>query len=61
MRRHLHHAGSCRSGKVRWKDHSSAARAMKLIHAQSVTGRQLPIRVYQCPTCRGWHLTSEEG
>lgn len=63
MRRRTRANGKCPyTGKVRWKDHESAARAMATIRSENPTGRQLPVRAYQCvPGCRGWHLTHLEG
>lgn len=63
MQRFMRANGKCpRTGKVRWKDHASAARAMNKIRHEHPEREELPVRVYQCvPGCRGWHLTHEEG
>lgn len=45
----------CPSGKTRFRDHESAARALRRPSSRSV----VPVRVYLCPQCKGWHLTSK--
>lgn len=46
----------CRNGKRRFPDRISALGAL---HTAANGSRQLkPIRVYECPDCHGWHLTS---
>ena len=44
----------CPSGKTRFRDHESAAAALRF----GGTGR-VPVRCYLCPACKGWHLTSQ--
>lgn len=37
-----------------WQATSAMYRAWR-VHR----GDKLPVRVYHCPTCQGWHLTSQ--
>jgi hypothetical protein len=53
------------TGKVRFRDHDSATKALveAKISASWNAVRDLPssraeTRTYRCPHCRGWHLTS---
>lgn len=48
----------CRSGKVRFKDHNSAAAALQRITPRD--GEKAPVRSYRCHLCSGWHVTSQE-
>lgn len=48
---------TCRNGKRRFPDRESALGALKAT-SQSTRDRK-PLRVYDCPMCHGWHLTSE--
>lgn len=50
---------ACKSGKVRFRDHQSATRALRTARARS-SREVVPQRAYECPMCKGWHLTSEE-
>lgn len=47
-----------RSGKVRYRDRRQAVDALQVIQAQRPDGHH-ECRVYRCPHCRGWHLTSQ--
>lgn len=45
-----------RNGKVRYRNHEDATRALSTLRR---TGSQtIPRRAYRCPECAGWHLTS---
>lgn len=52
----------CRaSGKERHRDRTTATDRKQAITtwiARTGAGRTCPTRVYQCPACHGWHLTS---
>ena len=63
--RHREHCPG--SGKVRYRDAREATEALHSLTNQAAVADQLggqhSIRVkrkYQCHTCRGWHLTSQE-
>lgn len=67
MKGRQHRAGkqrnACPTGKIRYRDRQSA---LQVIHgaksgsgAGAVAGRKIPIRAYECATCKGWHLTSQ--
>jgi hypothetical protein len=49
------------TGKVRFFDHKDAVRALHSI--KSAVGQGLGMRKerrsYECPFCKGWHLTSQ--
>jgi hypothetical protein len=47
--------------KVRFFDHKDAVRALHRIQSKVGFGaeKQREQRSYECPFCRGWHLTSQ--
>jgi hypothetical protein len=48
-----------RTGKVSYRDEHSANRA--IVNVATVSQREIvPVRSYQCPFCKHWHLTSRE-
>lgn len=47
---------ACR-GKRRFRDKVEADRALHTLANRSTRDR-IPTRTYQCPRCKGWHLTS---
>lgn len=61
------HLGQCpASGKVRFRDKREALQALhhavatrRLSEAEGQASRRQECRVYACPTCSGWHLTSQ--
>ena len=55
MKRLIATGGRCPTRKRRFRDHTSAIRALKLIQG---SGGSLA-RAYECPLCNGWHLTSQ--
>ena len=59
VRRTIGSGGWCPSGKRRFRDHESARRV--LTEMRRASRRQVvPARIYECPLCQGWHLTSKE-
>lgn len=46
-----------RTGKHRYRDENDAREA--LARAKHKPRDRYPQRVYQCPFCGGWHLTSK--
>jgi hypothetical protein len=50
----------CRSGKVRYRDHISAARALVILQGRGERRGKTLTRCYPCPSCLGWHLTSQD-
>lgn len=57
--------GKCRaSGKRRYVTETAAKMVMSTIQSMNpvllTPGRTIPVRVYQCPTCNDFHLTSLE-
>lgn len=50
-------------GKVRYRDHAEAVRALELIRTQGRTsdGQAKPYRSYPCDVCKGHHLSSHDG
>lgn len=48
---------TCR-GKTRFRDQDEATQAMHRIQGKGDQRQKTPQRVYECPDCRGWHLTS---
>ena len=53
------------TGKIRWRDHEEAIRALHATQNANATAtfhgiesRRNECRVYDCPACGGWHLTS---
>jgi hypothetical protein len=58
------HLGTCLvSGKVRFRDHREAVRALhSAARAREFScgeSHRAECRAYACPACRGWHLTSK--
>ena len=49
----------CKTRKVRYRDHTSAAMALRVLRERS-NHDKIPVRVYECPICKGWHLTSKD-
>ena len=49
------------TGKVRFFDHKDAVRALHVIMGKSGHGsdKRRERRSYECPFCKGWHLTSQ--
>lgn len=46
--------------KVRYRDRIAAHLALANVqHADKATRPNVEARAYRCPTCRGWHLTSQ--
>ncbi|GAA1593756.1 hypothetical protein GCM10009678_89940 [Actinomadura kijaniata] len=53
------HRAACPTGKVRFRDRIAATLALATIQRNDRPGRdKLEARVYRCPSCGGWHLTS---
>lgn len=50
---------ACKTGKLRYKDKLGARIALSQTAAKT-DGRRNESRVYRCPSCAGWHLTSRE-
>ena len=48
-----------RTGKRRFHDHAEAIKALKLTKSKTERAT-VPLRVYECPLCKGWHFTSQE-
>jgi predicted Zn-ribbon and HTH transcriptional regulator len=50
--------------KVRHRDKKTALQSLRRLQNLASTpaneGRVLPVRVYKCEHCKGWHLTSEK-
>ncbi|MCU1356398.1 MAG: hypothetical protein JWM89_1816 [Acidimicrobiales bacterium] len=51
------HTKRCPSGKTRFRDHEAATRALRRTESSNRMVR--PARAYECPRCKGWHLTSK--
>lgn len=49
---------TCR-GKTRYRDQQEAVEALHRLQVKSKREVQ-PTRVYECPICNGYHLTSKE-
>ncbi|MEV7364285.1 hypothetical protein [Streptomyces sp. NPDC091299] len=49
--------GTCPTGKLRYRDRIAAQLALTRI--DNLDPRRREQRTYRCPTCRGWHLTSQ--
>lgn len=45
--------------KVKYKDHQLAVTALHTIQSKGVKKKNTPCRVYQCPDCLQFHLTSD--
>lgn len=51
----------CPSGKVRYRDRLGALLALSKIGRKDSPRRpKSEGRAYQCPRCKGWHLTSTD-
>lgn len=55
----------CRSRKVRFRDHDEAISALhqatnarRYAEVAGLESRRREVRCYECPACRGYHLTS---
>lgn len=48
---------ACPSGKYRYPDHECAMFAKR--GTQNARGEEGAQRVYECPRCKGFHLTSQ--
>jgi hypothetical protein len=46
--------------KERYRSEDAANDAMVRIQANIEAGRRAPVRVYACPHCHGFHLTSQK-
>lgn len=44
--------------KKRYPDSDTATYVMHKMWARKVGFGKLPCRVYRCPTCKAWHVTS---
>lgn len=51
--------GFCQSGKLRWPDEVEAAKALEDAVARHKGTGRVECRWYACPTCHGFHLTSQ--
>ncbi|WP_181428807.1 hypothetical protein [Modestobacter versicolor] len=49
-----------RCTKRRYRDEAVAQLALARIQTVGEAREKTPQRVYRCPRCRGWHLTSRE-
>lgn len=49
---------ACATGKVRYRSLTEAKRAARRISVVS-TRERIPTRAYECPMCRGAHLTAK--
>ena len=49
---------ACETGKRRFRDEVAAMFALAT-HAEGKRRDKDEERVYRCPMCRGWHLTSQ--
>jgi hypothetical protein len=66
IRRHRRRADICpATGKIRWRDHEEAIRALHTTQNAKATAtfygaesRRNENRAYACVACSGWHLTS---
>ena len=50
----------CRTGKACFPDKPSAERSMRYIQTKGDRKQSTPVRSYRCPSCRFWHLTSDD-
>lgn len=57
-RREYARQGVCPGGKARYQKKAQALAALRRAEAQRYAGLSW-LRVYQCPQCDGWHLTSK--
>jgi hypothetical protein len=50
----------CRTGKKQYHGEDEAKKALTRIKQDLVDVRErTPVRVYRCPFCKRWHLTSQ--
>lgn len=49
----------CPTGKRRYRDHEEAVRGLRNVRSKDKRERT-PVRTYECPKCRGFHLTSQD-
>lgn len=49
----------CRSGKIKYVTHALALQALYQMQSAPRPGHKVPIRVYYCHQCEGFHLTSQ--
>lgn len=49
---------TCPTGKVRLRDETAAALALAEVKRKR-NGLRVEQRYYECPRCKGWHLTSQ--
>ena len=49
------------TGKIRFFDHKDAVRALHFIKGEAGygSGKRKERRPYECPFCKGWHLTTQ--
>lgn len=50
---------TCR-GKRRFRDQQEATHALHHIVSRGFVRQKTPKRAYECPRCKGWHLTSQD-
>jgi hypothetical protein len=50
----------CPTQKLRLPDHKAAVSRLQMLQWNHPTREYLPVRVYECEFCKGWHLTSKE-
>lgn len=46
-------------GKVRYRDHGEAITALRTIRSRDDSRDRVPVRVYECHACGGWHMTAQ--
>lgn len=46
--------------KERYSTEAEAQKMMQQINVTNHNDHRVPHRAYQCPACRGWHLTSQQ-
>jgi predicted hydrocarbon binding protein len=60
-RKHKHKKPLHTCGKRRFPDRIAAVLDMQRIQRRKDSNRDfLPVRVYECPDCHGWHMTHKE-
>lgn len=50
---------ACPTGKRRYGIEQEADNALRRFW-RTATQKHMPIRHYECPLCKGWHLTSKQ-